>query len=123
MALENQQGTLPVAASSAADFALRVQGDSMIHAGILEGDVVLVQQTTEAPSGSIVVALVGEGESLEATVKAYVPERRRVLLRAANPAYEDLVITPDTPFSLAGRVVGLWRDSRHSFLWHSPSRN
>lgn len=123
LALENQQGSLPVALSSTADFALRVQGDSMIDAGILEGDVVLVQQTTEAPAGSIVVALVGEGESLEATVKSYMPERRRVRLCAANPAYEDLVLTPDTPFSLAGRVVGLWRDAHHSFHWKPQSQN
>lgn len=122
LALENHDGSLPLAAGQSADFALRVQGDSMIDAGILDGDLVLVAEAETAPAGSIVVALVGEGETLEATVKAYRPGRGRVVLEAANPRYADLVLTPDIPFTLAGRVVGLWRDTPRSFSWQSPSR-
>jgi repressor LexA len=122
LALENHDGSLPLAAGQSADFALRVQGDSMIDVGILDGDLVLVAEAETAPAGSIVVALVGEGETLEATVKAYRPGRGRVVLEAANPRHADLVLTSDTPFTLAGRVVGLWRDTPRSFSWQSPSR-
>ena len=58
--LENLEGSVPLPEGSAADFALRVTGDSMIEAGILGGDLVLVEQSKEAKSGDIVVALVGE---------------------------------------------------------------
>jgi repressor LexA len=122
LSLENHDGSLPLAAGQSADFALRVQGDSMIDAGILDGDLVLVAEAETAPSGSIVVALVGEGETLEATVKAYRPGRGCVVLEAANPRHADLVLTPDIPFTLAGRVVGLWRDTPRSFSWQFPSR-
>lgn len=113
LAVENLDGSLPLPASCGADFALRVQGDSMIEAGILDGDLVLVQKLEqkgrEARKGDIVVALVGEGEQVEATVKRYVPERGQVVLRPANSAMRDIVVRKGEPLALAGRVVGVLR--------------
>jgi len=109
LALENHQGSLPRLAGSAADFALRVAGDSMIDAGILDGDLLLVQQANTANSGEIVVALIGEGEAMEATVKRYLPQRDFVVLRPENANMEDIVVRREDHFSLAGRVVGVMR--------------
>ena len=108
-AIENMEGTLPVPAGSGADFALRVSGDSMIEAGILDGDLVLVEHCETAEKGEIVVALLGEGDELEATVKRYLPSRGRVVLRPANATMDDLVVHRGEAFSLAGRVVGVLR--------------
>ncbi len=86
-------------------FVLRVQGDSMVNAGILDGDLVVVQSTPTAPPGSIVVALVGG----EVTVKRLVQEGNRRYLKAENPAYPDIV--PEEEWQIQGRVVGLIRDT------------
>jgi repressor LexA len=109
LALENIDGSLPLPAGSQADFALRVEGESMIEAGILDGDLVLVQKTNQARSGDIVVALIGEGETTEATVKRYVPQRGRVVLRPANATMADIVVRQGEALTLAGRVVGVLR--------------
>lgn len=108
-AIENMEDILPVPEGSDADFALRVQGDSMIEAGILDGDQVLVQQQDFANKGEIVVALLGEGDEMEATVKRYLPAKNRVVLRPANATLEDRIVRPGEPFSIAGRVVGVLR--------------
>ena len=108
-AIENIEDSLPIPAGTGADFALRVRGDSMIEAGILDGDLVLVQQCDDAAKGDIVVALIGDGEEIEATVKRYLPGRGRVVLRPANATMEDIVISSDQSFMLAGRVVGVLR--------------
>ena len=109
MAVENLEGTLPLPEGSGADFALRVQGDSMVEAGILDGDLVLVEKSDQAAPGDIVVAMVGEGETVEATVKRWLPGRGRVVLRPANAAHTDIVVREGEPLSLAGRVVGVLR--------------
>ena len=109
LAVENLEGRLPLPEGSGADFALRVEGDSMIEAGIFDGDLVLVQQTDEARKGEIVVALLGEGETVEATVKRYLPGRGRVVLRPANATLQDIVVRPEDGFALVGRVVGVLR--------------
>jgi repressor LexA len=85
------------------DFVLRVKGDSMIEAGILEGDLVVVKQTPTARDGEIVVALIGE----EATVKRLRRVDGRVHLMPENAAYEPIV--PDDEVTLAGVVVGVLR--------------
>lgn len=108
-ALENVEGRLPLPGGAGVDFALRVQGDSMIEDGIFDGDLVLVQQTKTAAKGEIVVALLGEGEAMEATVKRYLPQRRQVVLRPANAAMKDIVVPRGESFALAGRVVGVLR--------------
>jgi repressor LexA len=86
-------------------FALRVRGDSMIDAGILEGDYVVVRQQERASTGEIVVALLED----EATVKYYRPHRDKVELIAANPRYSPITVTRDTAFRILGVVKGVMR--------------
>jgi repressor LexA len=86
-------------------FALRVRGDSMIGAGLLENDYVIVRHQEQASPGEIIVALLED----EATVKYYQPRRDRVELVAANPAYPRLVVTPEARFRILGVVKGVVR--------------
>ncbi len=87
-------------------FALRVKGDSMIEAGILDGDYVLVRRQQTADRGDIVVAQVGD----EATVKRYIPEKKRIRLEPANPDYGPIIVERGSPgFAIAGKVIGLLR--------------
>ena len=86
-------------------FALRVRGDSMIEAGILEGDYVVVQQMERANPGDIIVALLGD----EATVKFYQPRRTHIELVAANPKYSPIVVDADSEFRIIGLVRGVMR--------------
>ena len=86
-------------------FALRVRGDSMIDAGILEGDYVVVLQQDRANAGEIVVGLLGD----EATVKYYQPKRGHIELVAANAKYEPIMVNPDTEFRIIGIVRGVIR--------------
>ncbi len=109
LAVENLEGSLPLPEGSGADFALRVEGDSMIEAGILDGDLVLVRRGETASRGDIVVALLGEGEEMSATVKRYLPGRDRIVLRPANATLPDLVVPRGEAFAIAGRVVGVLR--------------
>jgi repressor LexA len=112
LAVENQEGTLtlgPAMLGSGTHFALRVQGDSMINAGIQDGDYVIIRQQDTADPGEIVVALLGD----EATVKILRQRGRRLMLEAANPAYAPIDLTDLTRQASAsrilGRVVGLYR--------------
>ena len=109
LALENREGSMPRIEGSRADFALRVQGDSMIEAGILDGDLVLVEEAASASRGEIVVAMLGDGDEMEATVKRYLPEAGRIVLHPENCALSDRVVHPGESFALAGRVVGVLR--------------
>ena len=87
-------------------FALSVRGDSMIDAGIHEGDVIFARPQNTADSGDIVVALLGE----EATVKYFRPQGDRVLLEPANRYFSPIVVEKGTPgFKILGKVVGLMR--------------
>jgi repressor LexA len=92
-----------VAAPFAADYLLRVKGDSMINAGILDGDLVAVKKQDTARDGQIVVALLGD----EATVKRVYREPGGVRLEAENEAYEPII---GTDIAVIGRVVGVMRD-------------
>ena len=108
LAVENVEGVLAVDemfAHSKDCFALRVRGDSMKDAGIMDGDVVIVSPQPSARSGEIVVALLDD----EATVKRYVSQRGSVVLRAANPAYEDIELARRNDARVLGKVVGLMR--------------
>ncbi|WP_291075977.1 transcriptional repressor LexA [Hyphomonas sp.] len=86
-------------------FALEVQGDSMIDAGILEGDIVICRRTDTANTGDIVVALI-DGE--EATLKRLRRKGASVALEAANPAFETRIFGPDR-VQVQGRLVALIR--------------
>jgi repressor LexA len=86
-------------------YALEVKGDSMIEAGINDGDVVVIRETSVADDGDIVVALV---EDHEATLKTFKRHGSSIALEAANPAYETRVF-PSDMVKVQGRLVGLIR--------------
>ena len=89
------------------EFLLRVKGDSMVDAGILEGDYVVVQRQRTARDGDIVVALAGDDEAAdEATVKRFFRESGRVRLQPENAALEPLY---PVHVSILGKVVGVFR--------------
>ena len=98
---------LPEQLVGAADFILRVKGDSMIEAGILDGDLVVVRKSDTAVNGDIVVALAGDDESAdEATVKRYFRESGRVRLQPENAALEPIYAKH---VQVLGKVVGVFR--------------
>ena len=86
-------------------YALEVKGDSMIEAGINDGDIVVIREQITAENGDIVVALV---EDQEATLKRFRRRGGMIALEAANPAYETRVY-PDHLVKVQGRLVGLLR--------------
>ncbi len=86
-------------------FALEVQGDSMIEAGILDGDMVIIQETNSADLGDIVVALVDDEE---ATLKRFRRQQGQIALEAANPAYETRILSADR-VKVQGKLKGLIR--------------
>ncbi|MBU2533175.1 MAG: transcriptional repressor LexA [Alphaproteobacteria bacterium] len=86
-------------------YALEVRGDSMIEAGIHDGDTVIIRRCDTAENGAIVVALV---EDEEATLKTLRKRHGEIALEAANPAYETRVFGPDQ-VQVQGRLVGLIR--------------
>ena len=88
-------------------FMLRVKGDSMIEAGILDGDLVVVRRQPDADDGDIVAAMI-EGE--EATVKRLYRRDGKVVLRAENPEYPDMVFDRDV--AILGKVVSVFRRLR-----------
>ena len=90
-----------------ADFLLRVKGESMIEAGILDGDILVVQRAQDARNGEIVVALAGDDESAdEATVKTFYREAGRVRLQPENDALEPIYADH---VQILGRVTGVFR--------------
>src|SRR3989454_3388169 len=89
------------------EFLLRVKGDSMIKAGILDGDIVVVRRQQTAQNGEIVVALAGDDEGAdEATVKRYFREEGRIRLQPENDALEPIYARH---VQLLGRVTGVFR--------------
>jgi repressor LexA len=88
-------------------FGLRVQGDSMINAGILNGDYIFVRKQASADRGEIVVALIGD----EATVKYYFPEKDYVRFQPANDQMAPILVRASDfrPTMLLGVVVGVYR--------------
>ena len=105
LARENQVDRLRLSAqffSRVPDYFLKVQGDSMINAGIYDGDIVAVQSTDTADNGDLVIALLGE----DTTVKYFERRPNTIRLNPANPRYEPIV-SPD--IRVIGRVLGLIR--------------
>lgn len=105
LAVENVEGTFPLPADLVTHdnvFMLRVQGESMIEAGILNGDLIIVRQQNEARNGEIVVALIGE----EATVKRFFKERTLIRLQPENSSMEPIYSQNVT---ILGKVVGVYR--------------
>jgi len=107
-AIQTRSATLnvpPEMLGSGEHFALEVRGDSMIEAGILDGDTVLIRKCESADTGDIVVALVDDEE---ATLKRLRKKGASIALEAANPAYETRIFGPDR-VRIQGRLVGLMR--------------
>jgi repressor LexA len=108
LAEENIEEFVPMPSSTKGDFLLRVKGESMIDAGILDGDLVIVQRAQDARNGEIVVALAGDDESTdEATVKTFYREKGRVRLQPENSSLEPIYANH---VQILGRVVGVFRE-------------
>ncbi len=91
--------------STGEHFALEVRGDSMIEAGILDGDIALIKKTEGADTGDIVVALIDEEE---ATLKRFRRRGASIALEPANTAYEVRILPPNR-VRIQGKLVGLFR--------------
>jgi repressor LexA len=107
-ALQNEIGRVaapPELLGAGDHFALEVKGDSMIQAGILDGDVVILKRTESADSGDIVVALI---DAEEATLKRLRKRGNSIALEAANPAYETRIFGPDR-VRIQGKLVAMIR--------------
>lgn len=107
-AIENIEEYVPIPQSAAKHddnlFILIVEGDSMINAGILDGDRVIVRQQNIAENGDIVVAMTDEDE---ATVKRFFKEKEHIRLKPENDYMDDIVLENVT---ILGKVIGLFRN-------------
>jgi repressor LexA len=107
-ALRDQSATIGIPATLIGrgdHYALQVEGDSMIEAGILDGDTVIIQRCETADNGAIVVALI---DNIEATLKRLRRRGASIALEPANPAYETRIFGPDR-VNVQGKLVGLLR--------------
>jgi repressor LexA len=109
LAEQNIEEYVAMPGTTKGDFVLRVKGESMIEAGILDGDLVIVQRAQDARNGEVVVAMAGDDESFdEATVKTFYREKDgRIRLQPENASMEP-IYAPHV--SLLGRVVGVFRE-------------
>lgn len=89
------------------DYLLKVRGMSMRDAGIMDGDLLAVQSSTDARNGQIVVARLGD----EVTVKRFRRNQNRIELLAENPDYQTIVVEPGESFAIEGLAVGLIRNT------------
>jgi repressor LexA len=108
LAEENVEDEIAVPENLRGDFLLRVKGESMIEAGILDGDVVVVRRAQDARDGEIVVALAGDDETAdEATVKRFFRESGRIRLQPENSALDPIYARH---VQILGKVVGVFRE-------------
>ncbi len=109
LAEENIEGSLVVDQTmvnkNTESFGLKVRGDSMMNAGILEGDVIIVSKQSDARNGEIIVAMVGD----EATVKRYERDGDTISLIPENDNYPTITLNKNEEFSIIGKVVGVYR--------------
>lgn len=106
LAVENIEDTFPLPVDyvqNSTAFMLRIQGDSMVEAGILDKDLVLVKQQSTAINGDIVVALIGD----EATVKSFYKEKGYVRLQPQNQYMDPIIVREN--LSILGKVIGVFR--------------
>jgi repressor LexA len=106
LAVENIEDTFPMpvdVVNNADAFMLKVKGESMIEAGILNNDLILVRQQSTAVNGDIVVALIGD----EATVKTFYKEKGYIRLQPENQHMEPIIVNDD--MSIIGKVIGVFR--------------
>jgi repressor LexA len=108
LADQNIEDEIAVPENLRGDFLLRVKGESMIEAGILDGDVVVVRRAQDARDGEIVVALAGDDETAdEATVKRFFRENGRIRLQPENSALEPIYAAH---VQILGKVTGVFRE-------------
>ena len=108
LAVENIEKTIPLnPLTKAVDFFLRVQGNSMVEAGILDNDLVGIKKTNNAENGEIVVARIDE----DVTLKRFSKNKTSIKLIAENSAYEDIHVSEQTDFAIEGKAVGVIRES------------
>ena len=108
LAVENIEKTIPLnPLTKAVDFFLRVQGDSMVEAGILDNDLVGIKKANNAENGEIVVARIDE----DVTLKRFSKNKTSIKLIAENSAYEDIHVSEQTDFAIEGKAVGVIRES------------
>ena len=108
LAVENIEKTIPLnPLTKTVDFFLRVQGDSMVEAGILDNDLVGIKKTNNAENGEIVVARIDE----DVTLKRFSKNKTSIKLIAENSAYEDIHVSEQTDFAIEGKAVGVIRES------------
>ena len=117
LAIENIQGYFPIMPEfvnnkqtfmlkvKGETFILKVKGDSMINAGIFDGDFILVEETPTASDNDIIVALLEDS----VTVKRFFKEEDYIRLQPENDTMEPIIVPQDSPFSIVGRVIGLYR--------------
>ena len=105
LAVEQVEGYLPYSGYVSSDkplFALKVKGESMLNAGILDGDIIFAEQTPVARNGDMVVALIGD----EATVKTFYKENGHFRLQPENDDYEPIIVDE---LAVLGKVVAVLR--------------
>src|SRR6266852_3350193 len=108
LADENVEDEIAVPENLRGDFLLRVKGESMIEAGILDGDIVVVRRAQDARNGDIVVALAGDDESAdEATCKTFCRDRDRIRLQPENDELDPIFASH---VQILGKVVGVFRE-------------
>lgn len=108
LAVENIEGYFPISPEflkNKQTFMLKVKGESMINVGIFSGDYILVEETPTASDGEIVVALVEDS----VTVKRFYKEDNYFRLQPENDAMDPIIVPQNTPFSIVGKVIGLFR--------------
>jgi repressor LexA len=103
--VEDYIATPAVAGGDDGEYLLRIKGQSMKNAGIIDGDLVVVRPQETASDGEIVVALLGE----EATVKRFFQESDHIRLQPENETMDPILVTDETDVRILGRVVGLMR--------------
>ncbi len=111
LAVENVEGYFPIPSEYMPNnktFMLVVQGDSMINAGIFNGDYVVVEQQPTAENGQKIVALIDDS----ATVKTFYKEDGYIRLQPENDSMEPIIVEPDRPFQILGKVIGVFRFMR-----------
>ena len=112
LAVENFEGYYPLPASEFRGedlFLLRVSGESMIDAGIFDGDKIIVKKQETAENGDIVVALFDDGVGQGATVKRFFRRGDKVILHPENETMQDFVLGAESDDMIIGKVLGLIR--------------
>lgn len=108
LAVENIEGYFPIMpefVNNKQTFMLRVKGESMINAGILDGDMIMVEETPVAANGEIIVALVEDS----VTVKRFFKEADHFRLQPENDYMDPIIVPLNSPFRIVGKVIGLFR--------------